>query len=56
MILKGGNKPSKSIISTKPIGIVQGYAVNSHKFYVHPSQSSEARICIIGNMTKITAK
>ena len=45
------NKPPKSIQSTKAIGPVRGYGVNSHKFHT-TSEVCEGRILIIANLTK----
>lgn len=42
--------------SSKSLGVVKAYGVNSHKFYINPYSSSDARICIVSNLTKTTHK
>ena len=44
------------MFSSKILGIVKAYGVNSHKFYMNPYQPSEARVCIISNLTKTANK
>lgn len=50
---KAPNKPPKSIQSSKSIGAVRGYGVNSHKYHAS-SEVCEGRILIIANLTKTT--